>query len=347
LSKKAKLFYSRYGRAIRALREKVGIAIDAISGLSASQVRRIERGEYRADSKIIVTLAKAHKLTPNEYLGFVANMLAHIPPRLASVSGRYSAAVLWIKINDKTAAILKCQAKRRHLGIAKLSARHLHEKIVEEEFPGIGFRDAVGGREAYLRGHRMAAWEVVDLFNQAKTVSKAAEKLGWPSALVRCTLKYANVFATEVARQRKAAKPDRNFYLTEFRLKQAYERGDSVRRKLVNAEGGSLSATEAARELGISRAAVLRRSTRGTLISWRAEPKSPLRFPAWQFREHKVLDGIEETLKVLDDDDLINDWGRMVFFLSNIGFLGGSRPLDCLRRGELSKVLQAAEGYVE
>jgi transcriptional regulator with XRE-family HTH domain len=175
LSKKAKLFYSRYGRAIRALREQIGIAVGAIPELSARQVRRIERGECRVDSKIIVALAKAQKLTPNEYLGFVANMLTHIPPPFARFSGRYSAAVLWLKIDEKTAATLERQAKRRHLSIAKLSGRHLHEKIVEEEFSGLSFRDAFGVREANVVGHRLAVWEVVALFNQAKTVSKTAK----------------------------------------------------------------------------------------------------------------------------------------------------------------------------
>ncbi len=41
---------------------------------------------------------------------------------------------------------------------------NLKEKALEEEFPGIGFRDSVGGREAYVLGHRVAVWEVLDVF---------------------------------------------------------------------------------------------------------------------------------------------------------------------------------------
>jgi hypothetical protein len=84
LSRKAKEFYARYGRAIRVMREQFGIVLGAIPRLSASQLRLIERGECRAESKVIAVLAKAHKLTPNEYLGFVAKILANIPRSLAA-----------------------------------------------------------------------------------------------------------------------------------------------------------------------------------------------------------------------------------------------------------------------
>jgi len=72
-----------------------------------------------------------------------------------------------------------------------LSSLYLKEKALEEEFPGIGFRDSAGGREAYVLGHRVAVWEVVDAHRQAKTISKTAEHFRWPPALVRCALVYA------------------------------------------------------------------------------------------------------------------------------------------------------------
>jgi hypothetical protein len=66
------------------------------------------------------------------------------------------------------------QAKRRHLEVSTLSSLYLKEKALEEEFPGIGFRDAVGGREAYVAGHRVAVWEVVDVHEEAGSVAKTA-----------------------------------------------------------------------------------------------------------------------------------------------------------------------------
>jgi hypothetical protein len=131
------------------------------------------------------------------------------------------------------------------------------------------------------------------------------------------------------------------------RLASAIARGIPSRRKLTTDEGGSLSAEEAAHEIGISKQAILKRYQKGQLIAWREERQKAVRFPVWQFHDHKVLDGIEDTLKVLNVGDRLDDFGRMLFFLSNHGFLGGKRPLDCLRQAEIAKVIQAAEGYVE
>jgi len=129
------------------------------------------------------------------------------------------------------------------------------------------------------------------------------------------------------------------------RLISAMARGITVRRKLREAEGGSLSAEEAARVLGISKAAILKRYHKGRIIAWREERQNAARFPVWQFQDRKVLEGLEEVLQILNAGSRLDDFGRMLFFLSKLGFLGKKRPVDCLRAGEVNKVLQAAEGY--
>lgn len=129
------------------------------------------------------------------------------------------------------------------------------------------------------------------------------------------------------------------------RLKAALDRGLSVRRRLQEAEGGSISAEEAAKELGMSKVAVLKRYQKNKLVAWREEKQNAIRFPIWQFKDGKVLDGIEAVLDKLSDGAL-DDAGRLLFFLSNSRALGGKRPLDCLRAGEIHKVILAAEGYV-
>src|SRR5215469_4511218 len=68
------------------------------------------------------------------------------------------------RIGESEAALLAQQAKRRHLEVSTLSSLYLKEKALEEEYPGIGFRDSVGGREAYVHGHRVAVWEVADVY---------------------------------------------------------------------------------------------------------------------------------------------------------------------------------------
>jgi uncharacterized protein (DUF433 family) len=107
------------------------------------------------------------------------------------------------RIEADDAALLSRQAKRRHLEVATLSSLYLREKALEEEFPGIGFRDSVGGREAYVLGHRVAVWEVVDVYREAKTITRTAEHFRWPPALVRCALAYAKDYPKEIEHQRE------------------------------------------------------------------------------------------------------------------------------------------------
>jgi hypothetical protein len=108
------------------------------------------------------------------------------------------------RIEKDAAALLSKQARRRQLEVSTLSSIYLKEKAREEEFPGIGFRDSVAGREAYVLGHRVTVWEVVDVHRELKTIAKAADHFGWPDYLVKCALAYAKAFPDEIARQRKA-----------------------------------------------------------------------------------------------------------------------------------------------
>ena len=108
------------------------------------------------------------------------------------------------RIEKEDAALLSRQAKRRQVEVSTLSSLYLKEKALEEEFPGIGFRDGVGGREAYVLGHRVAVWEVIDVYEEAGTISKTAAHFKWPPALVRCALAYARALPEAVAKQRRA-----------------------------------------------------------------------------------------------------------------------------------------------
>src|SRR5437899_4464812 len=78
------------------------------------------------------------------------------------------------RLEKDAAMLLSRQARRRHLETATLTSLYLKEKALEEEFPGIGFRDAAGGREAYVLGHRVAVWEVVEVHREAKTIARTA-----------------------------------------------------------------------------------------------------------------------------------------------------------------------------
>jgi len=68
-------FNVRYGQAVKKLREQLAIKPAEIADLSEKQLGRIERGECRLTSNAIEILAKAHKLSPNEYLNKIAECL--------------------------------------------------------------------------------------------------------------------------------------------------------------------------------------------------------------------------------------------------------------------------------
>ena len=108
------------------------------------------------------------------------------------------------RIEKGHAALLSRQARRRHLEVSTLSSLYLEEKALEEEFPGIGFRDSAGGRESFVLGHRVAVWEVGEVLHRVGSVQKVAAHFGWPPALVRCALAYARQYPEKVAAEREA-----------------------------------------------------------------------------------------------------------------------------------------------
>jgi hypothetical protein len=63
---------------------------------------------------------------------------------------------------------------------------------------------APGGREAYVLGHHVAVWEVLDVYHEARSVARTAAHFGWPDYLVKCALAYAREFPDAVAAQRAA-----------------------------------------------------------------------------------------------------------------------------------------------
>jgi hypothetical protein len=134
----------------------------------------------------------------------------------------------------------------------------------------------------------------------------------------------------------------------EAKLARAVLRGLEARGQLAETEGGSFSSDEVSRLLGISKTAVLKRLDAGHLLAWREERLQAARFPVWQFNDHgQVLPGLEEVLAILNQDERLDAWGKVLFFLQEKQSLGGRRPLDLLREGKLKEVCVAAHAYAE
>jgi uncharacterized protein (DUF433 family) len=95
------------------------------------------------------------------------------------------------------------QARAARTTKSDLVARYVIEKSLETEFPGISFRDSLSGREAYLTGHRVAVWEVLAVYEEARSVDRTADHFRWPRVLVKRALAYAKAFPDEIGRSRE------------------------------------------------------------------------------------------------------------------------------------------------
>ena len=92
------------------------------------------------------------------------------------------------------------QARAARTSKSDLVARYVIEKSLETEFPGISFRNSLSGREAYLTGHRVAVWEVLDVLTVLKTIEKTARHFHWPPVLVKRAIAYAKAFPDEISK---------------------------------------------------------------------------------------------------------------------------------------------------
>src|SRR5437667_1851769 len=95
------------------------------------------------------------------------------------------------------------QAQAAKTSKSNLVARYVIEKSLETEFPGISFRDSLSGREAYLTGHRVAVWEVQDVYAETRSIEKTDEHFNWPPVLVKRALAYAKTFPEEIRRSQE------------------------------------------------------------------------------------------------------------------------------------------------
>ncbi|HEY5910326.1 MAG TPA: hypothetical protein VJA21_06950 [Verrucomicrobiae bacterium] len=95
------------------------------------------------------------------------------------------------------------QARAARTSKSNLVARYVIEKTMETEFPGISFRGALSGREAYVTGHRVAVWEVVEVQEELKSAERTSNHFHWPLVLVKRALAYANAFPGEIQRSRE------------------------------------------------------------------------------------------------------------------------------------------------
>jgi len=128
---------------------------------------------------------------------------------------------------------------------------------------------------------------------------------------------------------------------------EALFRGLEVQNRLKEAEGGSLSADDVRPLVNLkSKQGVLDRHHQGALLGWR-EKQNAVRFPVWQFTATGVLPGLVDALQALSRNPSLDDWAKVLFFLSPRESLDGRRPLDLLKAGQSDQVISLARAYAE
>jgi hypothetical protein len=130
-------------------------------------------------------------------------------------------------------------------------------------------------------------------------------------------------------------------------LAAAKARGRRLRPKMAAEEGGTISTAAVAKVLGCAQEEVRCRYHSGQLLGFRFRRHGHLHFPVWQFSAGRLLPGFDAVLVILNQGTRLDDWGRLLFFLANHGYLDGRRPLDLLREGKQQLVVRCAVGYVE
>jgi hypothetical protein len=126
-------------------------------------------------------------------------------------------------------------------------------------------------------------------------------------------------------------------------LAPARLRGIREREKLLEVEGGTLSADDVAKHLSITRQAVNKRRQQGALVGLDAGRHGYL-YPAWQFVREGTIPDLAPVLEALGGHD---PWMQHIFMVSGNTRLEDRTPLEALRQGRLDDVLVVARALGE
>jgi uncharacterized protein (DUF433 family) len=102
-------------------------------------------------------------------------------------------------LKDDEAAELERLARRFGRRPGATAALLLAEKLREEEFPFIEFRNSAVGRQAYVKGSRVTVWQIVMLARGLDMdARRVAAYLEWPQEQVQAALAYAAAYPQEI-----------------------------------------------------------------------------------------------------------------------------------------------------
>jgi hypothetical protein len=128
----------------------------------------------------------------------------------------------------------------------------------------------------------------------------------------------------------------------EQRLHRARLRGVHRMMELRKAAEPVLESGEVCQLLGVSRETVRKKVDRRQML---ALPKGGDRvFPAFQFKDGAILNGVAETLAALDTESVFS---VLAFFLSPNEDFGNRTAIQMLESGEVETVLAEARAYLK
>lgn len=126
-------------------------------------------------------------------------------------------------------------------------------------------------------------------------------------------------------------------------LAPALVRGLRGREELLQAEGGGVSAQDAAMLLGITRQSVDNRRRANRLIGLSLGRRGYV-YPVWQFVEGGTLQGLDDVLACLQR---FTPWMQAHFMTTGDARLAGQTPLGALREGRIADACRAAQAFGE
>jgi hypothetical protein len=104
-----------------------------------------------------------------------------------------------LQLRDDQAARIGRFAQSLHTTPREAAVQLLEEALRHAEYPSIEFRNSPQGRQAYIVGSSLAAWEVLMIAESYDLDPRGtANHLGWSESKLREVLRYAAAFPAEL-----------------------------------------------------------------------------------------------------------------------------------------------------
>jgi hypothetical protein len=124
-------------------------------------------------------------------------------------------------------------------------------------------------------------------------------------------------------------------------LASARARAAGIKSRLLEDAGGAIEVGEVAELLAITPQAVHQRRHRGTLLALQ-RPNGQWVYPRFQFEPLEIANRIGVVLAAFR---VVEPWTRLSVLLTSAPSLGGQRPIDALREGDLEGAIEAVASY--